>query len=305
MIDRRLKIRHLQAFVEICRQKSLKRAAETLNLTQPAISKTLKELEQITGVTLLERGRGGVRMTPEGDLFFKHAGNSLGAIDHAMIGVSALRKGEQGILAIGALPSVAARLLPLAVQMFLQRPGAVTPRIEDGPHRYLVDRLRAGALDLVIGRLGKPDTMQGISFTQLYLEDVVVVCAPDHPLADTGVLSGMSEFPVIYPTEESAIRPLVDRLMIASGINGFPRQIESVSATFGRGLTLTSDALWIISSGVVAADIASGRLKALPIETGLTAGPIGIMARAEDEPAPFAHVFRQSAIRAVRELDLA
>lgn len=304
MIDKRLKVRHVQAFVEIARQKSLKRAAEILNLTQPAISKTLKELEEIAGVTLLERSRSGVAMTIEGDVFLRYATSSLTALGQAMSSVSAIRKGEQGTVSIGALPSVAARLLPLAVQMFSQLAPDTTPRIEDGPHGYLVDRLRAGKLDFVIGRLGKPDTMKGISFTQLYAEDVVVVCAPGHPLCDSNSLASISACPVIYPTEDSAIRPLVDRMMIANGVSDFPNRIESVSATFGRGLTLASDALWIISTGVVAADIAAGRLVALPIKTALTAGPIGIMARAEEDLSPLAGIFRQAAIRAVDDLQL-
>lgn len=304
MIDRRLKVRHLQAFAEIARQKSLKRAAEILNLTQPAISKTLKELEEIAGVILLERSRGGVLMTIEGDVFLRYANSSLTAIDQAMTSVSAISKGEQGSVAIGALPSVAARMLPRAVQLFLRLAPNATPQIEDGPHGFLVDRLRAGKLDLVIGRLGKPDTMKGISFTQLYAEDVVVVCAPGHPLADATALANLSDYPVIYPPIDAAIRPLVDRMMIANGVADFPRRIESVAATFGRGLTLASDALWIISTGVVADDITAGRLIALPIKTELTAGPIGIMARAEDDLSPLARMFRQAAIRAVDELEL-
>ena len=59
-MDRRIKLRHLEAFVEITKLRSLKRAAERLHLTQPAISRTLAELEQILGTKLLTRGRGGV-----------------------------------------------------------------------------------------------------------------------------------------------------------------------------------------------------------------------------------------------------
>lgn len=304
MIDRRLKVRHLQAFVEIVRQRSLKRAAERLNLSQPAISKTLKELEEITGVTLLDRNRGGVVLTIEGDVFLRHASSSLTAIHQGLTSVSALSKGEQGLVAIGALPSVAARLLPRAVELFVRLAPHATPQIEDGPHGFLVDRLRAGRLDLVIGRLGKPDTMKGISFTQLYAEDVVIVCAPGHPLAGVTALAEIGRYPVIYPPQDAAIRPLVDRMMIANGVGDFPQRIESVSATFGRGLTLGGAALWIISTGVVADDIAAGRLMSLPIKTGLTAGPIGIMARAEADLSPLAQMFRQAAIRAVDALGL-
>ena len=81
-MDRRVKYRHIAAFVEITRQRSLKRAAEVLNLTQPAISKTLAELERTLGVQLLNRGRAGVSLTREGEVFLQFAEVSLGEILH-------------------------------------------------------------------------------------------------------------------------------------------------------------------------------------------------------------------------------
>lgn len=68
-MDRRIKFRHLNAFSTIARAGSLKRAAEQMNLTQPAISKALKELEEIIGVVLLARSRAGVQLTAEGEIF--------------------------------------------------------------------------------------------------------------------------------------------------------------------------------------------------------------------------------------------
>lgn len=298
MIDRRLKVRHMQAFVEIARKRSLKDAAEVLNLTQPAISKTLKELEEIVGATLLTRSRSGVATTIEGDVFLRHAAAGLTSFDRALSSISDFSAGARGVVRIGALPSVAARLLPKAVQGFGELAPGATAVVEDGPHGYLVEKLRAGQIDLVIGRLGKPDTMQGLTFTQLYIESVAIVCAPDHPISAADRLVDIFDYPVIYPPEDSAIGPLVDRMMISEGINKGETRVHSVSATFGRGLVLSSDAIWIISTGVVADDIAAGRLRALPLDTGLTAGPIGLMARADVDLSPLAALFAQAAMHA-------
>ncbi|MEJ6710121.1 MAG: LysR family transcriptional regulator [Amylibacter sp.] len=68
-MDRRIKFRHLDAFSAIARASSFKTAAEQLSLTQPAISKTLKELEEILDVSVMERSRAGVSLTPEGEVF--------------------------------------------------------------------------------------------------------------------------------------------------------------------------------------------------------------------------------------------
>lgn len=292
MIDRRIKFRHIQCFVEIAREKSFKRAAEKLFLTQPAISKTLKELEELVGATLLERSRSGVDLTKQGEVFLHFAQMSLASLQQGLLGVEQEGRAVKEKLTVGALPSVAAWLMPeVAAEFRRLAPNAIL-RIMDGPHGYLVERLRLGELDLVIGRMGRPDTMQGISFTQLYNEQVVLVVRPGHPLLDNPVLSHINQWQVIYPPEGSAIRPLVERLMIANGIGNLANRLETVSGAFGRVYTRQSDAVWIISSGVVANEIADGRLVQLPFDMEITQGPVGLMARAGGQSTPVEQVFQ-------------
>ncbi len=303
-MDRRIKIRHLQALVEIARQKSLKRAAEVLHLTQPAISKTLKELEEILETPLMHRDRGGVRMTAAGDVFLQSAIASLNALEQGLTGLSRVRDGGPSRIAVGALPSVAARVLPLASQTFGALLPDVTLTFEEGPHGFLMDRLRRGALDLVVGRMGPPASMMGVSFAQLYSEQVVFVVRPDHPLMARPRLVDVARWPVIFPTEGSAIRPLVDRLLLAEGMTAFPNRIETVSGAYGRELVRSSDAVWVISEGVVAADVAAGSLCTLSVDTSLTAGPVGIMVRAEEELSMPVRQFWRSIRASVEQLGL-
>ena len=176
-MDRRIKFRHLDAFSAIARARSLKHAAAQLNLTQPAISKTLKELEDLVGVVLMERGRSGVRLTAEGEVFLQFAEQSTAALRHGLRSVQA-KNGTAGVLKLGALPSVAAYLLPRAAQVFAEEAQDTVLEVHEGPHHDLIARLRSGGLDLVVGRLGRPETMQGLMFRQLYTEEVLVVCAP-------------------------------------------------------------------------------------------------------------------------------
>ena len=157
MIDRRIKFRHIQCFVEICRQKSLKKAAERQYLTQPAVSKTLKELESIIGTQLLVRSRAGVSPTREGELFLHFAEMSVASLQQGINGIEQMSAGGKVRLAVGALPSVAARLMPFVVERLRELSQDITLMMADGPHDYLINRLRQGDLDLVIGRLGAPD----------------------------------------------------------------------------------------------------------------------------------------------------
>lgn len=304
MIDRRIKFRHIQCFVEICREQSLKIAAEKLFLTQPAISKTLKELESIVEASLLTRNRAGVSLTPQGEVFLHFAEMSLASLQQGLTGVEQIGARGKTLLSVGALPSVAARLMPRVATKFAELAANTTLRIVDGPHGYLVERLRVGDLDLVIGRLGRPETMQGVTFTQLYEERVEFVVRPDHPLLDAPDLKRIGEWQVVYPPEGSAIRPLVDRLLIAHGVGQIDNRLETVSGAFGRQVTRHSDAIWIISAGVVATEIADGHLMALPFDTAMTRGPVGLMHRPDEILSQQAQVFSLAVKSVLEELEL-
>lgn len=293
MIDRRIKFRHVQCLVEIDRQRSLKRAADRLCLTQPAISKTLKELEEIAGAKLLERSRSGVALTPAGAVFLRFAQMSLAALQQAFDGVDQITRQAPARLNIGALPSVAARLMPAVVEEFTDTHPAAVLQISIGAHKALTGRLRSGDLDLVIGRLGPPDSMQAISFTQLYQEQVVFAVRPGHPALDAPDIRAIGTWPVIYPESGSAIRPLVEQLLVAHGVGELPRRIETISGAFGRVYMQNRDAIWIISQGVVANELATGALVALPFDTRMTRGAVGLMTRPGTEPTPIGHSFRQ------------
>ncbi|MXQ07332.1 pca operon transcription factor PcaQ [Alphaproteobacteria bacterium GH1-50] len=292
---RQIKMRHLLAFVETVRAGSLKAAAGRINLTQPAISKTLKDLEDILGAPLLLRDRGGIALTREGSVFRQFAEQSLASLGHGLSSIEALNLGISAPLRLGALPSVAAVFLPDAVQRFAELSPSTPVTVDDGGIGTLIDRLRAGELDIVVGRMGRPERMTGLSFTQLYSEQVVFVVAADHPCARATDLAELAGQKLLYPPEDAAIRPLVDRFMLSEGITGWPDRLETVSGAFGRAMTLgPARAVWLISQGVVAGDIAAGRMVAVPIDTTAMAGPVGIMARSEEEPTPPVRLFRQA-----------
>lgn len=304
-MDRRIKYRHIEAFVEIAREGSLKYAARKLFLTQPAISKTLKELEDILGTTLMHRNRGGVTLTKQGAVFLHFAQMSLASLQQGLNGLETADHALKERLNVGALPSVAATLMPEVVTEFSHLAPNGMLRVLDGPHDYLVDRLRLGALDLVIGRLGDPDTMQGLTFTQLYTEQVVFVVRAGHPLLASPDVQRIVDYPVISPPPAAAIAPTVERFLIAHGVGEFPNKIETVSGALGRAYTRHSDAVWIISGGVVANELADGLLVQLPFDTAMTRGPVGLTSRADGPDMRVQHVFRLAVQTVLDRNDLA
>ncbi|MEI4472136.1 pca operon transcription factor PcaQ [Frigidibacter sp. MR17.24] len=282
-MDARIKLRHLQAFVAITRQQSLKRAAEQLRLTQPAISRTLAELEDILGARLLSRDRGGVTPTAEGAFFFSFAEASLGALDRGISGLGGFAR-ETGLrVRIGMQPSAAAGLGPGLVAALARAKPDLRLELVEGPHDELHRRLRTGELDLLVGRLAEPEQMGDLSFTQLCTEEIACVTRAGHPLLSSSDLQRLVDWPVVYPPQEDAIRPAVRRLLVGAGVPLPPDRIETAAPSFGLMHVLGGDAVWIVPRGLVAAHLAAGRLAALPFDMAATAGPVGMMTRAGEE----------------------
>lgn len=302
-MDRRIKFRHLEAFIEITRQGSLKSAAELLQLTQPAISKTLRELEEALDIKLLSRGRAGIVLTAEGENFAQFAELSLRALKLGMDSLDAMRRGEPERLVVGAMPGAAARLMPAAARQFALLSPRTVLQVEDGPHGYLADRLRRGDIEILVGRPGNSAQMEGLSFTQLYMDDTAFVVRAGHPAADSTSLRDLQPYLLIYPTKGSAIRDQADRMILESGAD-LDLRVETISAGFGRNMTRSSDAVWATSRGVVASEVETGSLIVLPINCGPTAGPVGLMQRADEEPSPLLRLFRLATQKASEELGL-
>jgi len=286
MLDPRIKLRHLRTFVEVARRQSVKQAADQLAVTQPAVSKTLKELEEILDARLMERGRAGVTLTPVGEMFLHHAGSALASLIQGLDGIERARSGGEPVLTVGALPSVAARIIPSAVATLKAATPEQPVRIVTGPNPYLLDLVREGTLDLVVGRLAGPESMSGLSFAHLYSERIAVIVRPGHPLIGASDLTRIADYTVLFPDSGAAIRELAEQLLITNGIARLPDRIETVAATFGRSYVRRTDAVWFISYGVVALDLADGLMAELPFNVDQTLGPVGLTMRAEAAMTP-------------------
>ena len=285
-ISRRIKIRHLEAFVEVARQKSVGRAAITLSLTQPAVTRTIRELEEIVGAALIERDGRGIRLSHQGEVFLSHAGSGLAAVRGGIAALANVATTAGPPVRIGALPTVSATIMPGAVVEFLAS-GLKSPlRVITGENRVLLDQLRKGDLDLVMGRMPAPENMASLRFEPLYRDRVVFVVSGTHPLAGQRQVTAdiLARHPVLVPPEGSIIHPFVERLILEQGMARPAKAIETVSDSFGRAFLRASDAIWIISRGVVSAEIASGEFVELPLDTSSTMGAVGLITRDTDRP---------------------
>lgn len=269
--------RHVRCFLEVARLNSVGQAAETLHVSQPAVSKTLRELEDRLGVALFERVGRKLRLTEAGQVFQKHAGLSLSELDRGIRTISQPETARRRLV-VGVLPTVATRIMPRAALAFAAAHPGASLRISTGPNWLLLSQLREASLELVVGRMAAPAEMAGLVFEQLYGEFVVAVVRPGHPLlADPS--GELASHPLILPPPGAIIRPLVEQYFLSLGHAPPRAQVETVSLALGRGLTQISDAVWFISRGVVAEEIANGSLVALDLGGLPMAGPVGLTLR--------------------------
>ena len=287
--------RHVRCFLEVARLGSVGQAAEALHVSQPAVSKTLRELEERLGTALFERVGRRLQLNQAGLLFQKHAGLSLTELDR---GIRAIVRPEASRrrLAVGVLPTVATRVMPRAALAFAAAMPGAGLRITTGPNWLLLSQLRDGSLDLVVGRLAAPAQMAGLVFEMLYTEEVIAVVRPGHPLlADPA--SGVAAYPLILPPRGAIIRPVVEQYFLSLGTAPPRAPVETVSLAVGRGMVCASDAVWFISEGVVAEELAAGALVALDLGGLPMAGPVGLTLRAGQNPTEE----QQALMRALRD----
>ncbi|NYU09726.1 LysR family transcriptional regulator [Enterobacteriaceae bacterium CCUG 67584] len=297
LFSQRIRLRHLHTFVAVAQQGTLGRAAETLNLSQPALSKTLNELEQLTGTRLFERGRLGAQLTLMGEQFLTHAVKVLDALNTAGQSLTWRNDVVPDVVRIGALPTAALGILPAVIGQFHKQQRNITLQVATMNNTMLLAGLKSGELDLGIGRMSDPELMSGLNYELLFLESLKLVVRPRHPiLNDTVTLSRVMEWPVVVSPKGTVPRQNAETLLQTQGCKLPPGCIETLSASLSRQLTVDYDYVWFVPSGAVKEDLRQGTLVALPVTTPGPGEPIGVLTRV-DAPLSAATQTLLSAIR--------
>jgi len=287
---RSVQLRHLRCLVAVAQERHLARAAERLALSQPAVSKTLSELEAIVGTRLVERSKAGRRgvqgLTAAGEQLLAHALRVLEALDASAQAVAPASGGRIERLRIGALPSVAPALLPVALARLRDSRPSVQIVVKSAANAVLLDELRAGELDLVVGRMSDPRLMGGLSFELLHTEPLVFAVRAGHPLASKAVsVQAVLAYPLVVYGEGTIPRHNTESFLSARGLVLPSNALQTLDVAVARALVAVSDAVGITPLGAARGELADGRLVRLRIETAGTEEPVGLLQRSDAEPS--------------------
>lgn len=263
-----MELRQLRHFAEIVRAASFGQAAERLHITQPALSKSIRNLERTLGVQLLERHPGGVVPTEYGSVFLDYATLVITELDRAVDELNQLRGRGKGVVRVGAGATMMQYLLPQAVRAYVESDAAGSVTFHQGLRDDLLARLRRGELDLVVGSV-PPHKLDEDLREELILEDRIrVVACNSHPLArEPRVgLKDLARFRWVLPDNSEAES---DRLAHAFRDAGLPQPgcvVRTGSSVFMASLLHDSQYLSYLPEAMVGMHPDYAHLTALAVD---------------------------------------
>lgn len=284
-LNQQLKIRQLRAVAAIASQGSLLSASQALGISQPALSKALREVEDLLGVRIFERHARGVVPNDHGRLVADAADQILRTLRELEDGFDRLDEHTGGSVVVGAMPTAAAGVMPDVVR----RLKATDPNIDVRVIEDRTDELRAmlmlGDVDLVVGRLYPGgDEDERLIRTELYDEPMSMIAGRNHPLAALPSVTpaDIAAYDLSMPI--SSLRIHADSLAYLETYGIAPgHAVSTTSLTFMRELLLACDLITVMPRLMLVGDILRGDLRVLRLagDGRPPPRPAGITYRAE------------------------
>ncbi|MFG5410182.1 LysR substrate-binding domain-containing protein [Piscinibacter sakaiensis] len=274
-----LKLRHLQLLVALDQFRNLGRAAEFLSVTQPAVSKTLAEIERMFGLALFERSARGTEPTPAGAPVLRFARSVLADYERTRDEIAAVARGAAGRVAVGAMVVATPDLLVDAVARLKARSAQATVLVEEGDLMRLLPRLRAGEIDLFVGRLEPGYASPDLDTEALHEEAMCVVARPDHALARRRRLrwADLAREPWVMPPPWASSRIKLHQMFYKHRLDPPVDVIETTSWLNTVGFVRARPALGFVARSVARHAAAEGLLAPLDIRVPIELPPVGLI----------------------------
>ncbi len=301
LLDGRLKLRHLVLVTTIAEHGSVIRAAEQMHVTQPVVTRGLRDLEAVLGVEIFDRGPRGVTPTLYGSAFIEHAQAVLAQIRQAGRHVTELSEGHVGSVTVGTHLAGSNVLLPMAIGRLKRERPRVTVIVKEATPDVLAADLLAGQVDLTVGRLSPTDDRGRTRQIQLYSEPVRLVTRTGHPATSSPApaLADLLDFPWILPVGQTALRHELEEVFFAQGLPLPADRVECTSILTLRSLLLTNDAIAALPMLIAEGD---DRLASLPIPLHGVRRRVGATIAQNRTPSPSTSLLLRHLEEAATEL---
>jgi DNA-binding transcriptional LysR family regulator len=283
----RMNINHLAIFRAVAEEGGVGKGAERLMISQPAVSKQLKQFERAMGVALFDRLPGGMRITAAGELLLGYARRLFSVEAEAEHALAQLKGLGRGRVAIGASMTIGVYLLPERVAAFRREHPQVELHWEIGNTEHIQQLLLDNTLDLAFteGFVEAPE-LEARVFRN---DELVPIARPDHPLLKqkSVALDAFLREPLILREAGSGTRAVVERALAEKGLEAHPilslANTEAIKRAVAAGVGVA-----IVSRLAIEAELAAGQLALVPVRNLSIQRPLHILQLRGKHPSPAA-----------------
>ena len=284
--DGRMELRHLRYFVVVAEEQNVTRAAARLHVSQPPLSRQIRDLEDELGVALFHHGAKAVRLTEAGRLFLDEARAVLKRAEEAVQAVKAAASGQRGEIHVGYAPSLTVELLPRALRFFQEENPGVRVHLHDLSTQEMLRGLREGKLHVAMLIQLSAKVLAGLVFEELHRYAVCLAVNLAHPLArarkvgleqiasERLIAYTLADYPEYHAWLADLFAPLKRAPQIAEEHDSSTSLIASVEA--GRGVALVQQGFECL---------AGPRLKIRPLTPAPPPFVVGVAYRKEAQSA--------------------
>lgn len=282
-------MQQLRHFLAVAKHRKLLSAARQLNMSQSALTRSIKKLEHHVGGALFEREARGMRLTVLGESLATHARIILQEARSALNELNALKGGSRGTIMIGAGADYCAGIVPRAVTRFLQERPNVEVVVEAGDFEDLLPKMRVGELDVLFG-IAPQAIDADLTFEPLITEKLIVVARAGHPLANRPQVSReeAGRFGWILSGETPGTGRITHDFVVRQSLGTEGSTVVNArSSAFRKAAIRMSDMLTLLPAHAVARELKEGTLVRIPVPQLEHSLPAGIIysCRATQPPA--------------------
>ncbi|PQA83109.1 LysR family transcriptional regulator [Limnohabitans sp. TS-CS-82] len=274
-----LKLKHLQLLVALDQLRHLGKTAEFLAITQPAVSKTLAEIERLFDLTLFTRSTRGTEPTPQGESVVRFARSVLSEFERTKEDIASASTGASGRTNVGAMVVALPTLLSPAIERVKKKSAQMRVMVEEGDLTRLLPRLRRGELDVLVGRLEPGYAAPDLSTEPLYQDPMCLVVSTAHPLTQQKKITWdqLARQAWVVPPPWASSRLKLEQIFHKNGL-GLPSDLIE-SASFLAILCAVNDhhAVGFVARGVGLHFQKEGLLKVLPVALKMDLPPVGMI----------------------------
>lgn len=294
-----MRLSQIHHFVAVAQHGSLRGAAQAVGVSQPAITKSIRQLEDELQVRLLQRTARGAVPTLAGKAFLARARVIQAELRKVEEEVEALRGGS-GAVSFGIAPAACMLLVPEAVTQFRRRFPRASVRIVEGVNSALLPLVRDETLDFSVGQAAEQRTDRSLRFKPLFRLALSVVGRQGHPLREATSLARLAEasWLVFYPIGTGALA----KAFKAAGVPVPATTIQCESYASALALIAKTDTLGLIAPQMLDEPYAQRNLLRIPVRETLPAPLVGMHLRSDAPLTPAAAAMAQAVSASARRL---